>query len=193
MWIFQPPWIWILLATALAVSIWLIRRSNGRNSSIAKEQNQRKAESNTKTKGVEYLCRQCSQHFKPPALFYACPVCGGQVDKFDNGKLVHEHNPKFPSGSTVLDKDTLPFVRKDDRTDNAPRKSESYRDNVVALNLKAVNALHMTCWVVVTAESASLAEAIANQSQNFRVLHKKKPVSLGKKRWLVWGKARSAA
>lgn len=155
---------------------------------LAQQEKTTKVETKTK-----YLCSKCPQHFEPPFLPYQCPVCQGRVDKFENGVLVAEHNPAFK----VEEVGALPFVRRED-VDAPPKpplpaKRETYRDNVVALNLKAVDTLHMTCWLVVRAESANLAQTIADQARNFRVLYKRKPVSLGKDRWLVWGKARSAA
>jgi len=149
-----------------------------------------------------YRCRSCPQHFEPPNLFYVCPVCRSPVDKFENGVAVDEPNPAFPKASPASRHGTLPFIRRDTSAGSSGEKPAKavqkphvavLNENVVALNLKAVDNLHRTCWLVVAAESGELAQNIAEHSANFRVLYRKSPKRLSKNRWLVWGKARSAA
>ncbi len=198
---FTQPWVLLVLAliVTLVVIRWrkgLIRKQALRNCSDSDE-----SEPNAKTKTV-YRCRSCPQHFEPPNLFYICPVCRSPVDKFENGVAVDEPNPAFPKASPASQHGTLPFIRQDSSagdSSNKPAKAVqkpqhvARNENVVALNLKALDHLHRTCWLVVVAESGELAQNIAEHSANFRVLYRKSPKRLSKNRWLVWGKARSAA
>lgn len=192
---FTQPW--VLLVLALIVTLVVIRWRKGLMRKQALATLDGKAP-NAKTNTV-YRCRSCPQHFEPPNLFYICPVCQSPVDKFENGVVVDEPNPAFPEASHH---GTLPFIRRDSNDANTGKKSakavQKHRhaapnENVVALNLKAVDNLHRTCWLVVVAESGELAQNIAEHSANFRVLYRKPPKRLSKNRWLVWGKARSAA
>lgn len=196
---FTQPWVLLVLALIVTLVVISWRKGLIRKQALLATSNEKA--SNAKTKTV-YRCRSCPQHFEPPNLFYICPVCRSPVDKFENGVVVDEPNPAFPKASPASRHGTLPFMRRDSNdagTGKKPAKAvpkprhTAPNENVVALNLKAVDNLHRTCWLVVVAESGELAQNIAEHSANFRVLYRKPPKRLSKNRWLVWGKARSAA
>lgn len=191
---FMQPWFWIVLVV-LGVTIHYVRkRRSNFKPEVVQQTDSPIHEHNLKT---EYRCRSCPQYFESPNLFYVCPVCQSPVDKYENGQVVDEVNPAFLNYSPTSLEGTLPFIRRDDVDKPVVEPVDSTRkpkgDNVVALNFKALNSLYTTCWLVVSAESGSVAQSIANHSQNFRVLYKKKPRKLSGNRWLVWGKARAAA
>jgi hypothetical protein len=195
---FTQPWVLLVLALIVTFVVIRWRKDLMRKQALATLDGKA---SNAKTNTV-YRCRSCPQRFEPPNLFYICPVCQSPVDKFENGVAVDEPNPAFPEASPASRHGTLPFTRRDSSdadTGKKPGKAVQKRklvapnENVVALNLKAVDNLHRTCWLVVVAESGELAQNIAEHSANFRVLYRKPPKRLSKNRWLVWGKARSAA
>lgn len=201
---FLHPWVWAVLA--FAILFLVLKRQQDKNIRKAKidslavgktSQNVARTASKKSVSKTTYRCRSCPQHFEPPHLFYVCPVCRSPVDKYENGVVVDEVNPAFPK-SSVSSYGTLPFVRKTEgdkkliRVAGKPSPSAP-SDNVVALNPQALQSLQSTCWLVVSADSSSLAQTLADQSPNFRVLHRKSPKRLSKNRWLVWGKARSAA
>ncbi len=198
---FMQPWVLIILA--LVVTFFVVKWRKGK----VNEQTLLDSLDHSPATKTVYRCRSCPQHFKPPNLFYVCPVCQSPVDKYEDGVAVDEVNPAFPNASPVSRHGTLPFIRRDSsdrdsgggtgdkKVTKAVQKPQraAPNENVVAINLKAVDSLHRTCWLVVTAESGELAQNIAEHSANFRVLYRKPPRRLSKNRWMVWGKARSAA
>lgn len=202
---FMQPW--VLVCLALAITFFVVRWQRGKTNkqtqlnSLAVGKSSKNAASPSSKKAVSkttYRCRSCPQHFEPPQLFYVCPVCQSPVDKYEDGVAVDEVNPAFPNASPVSSQGTLPFLRKDPGSQKVARAVHralvaAPGHNIVALNSRALDKLQRTCWLVVTAESSTLAQTLADQSPNFRVLHRKKPRPLSKNRWLVWGKARSAA
>jgi len=197
--IMQP---WVLIILALVVTFFVVKWRKGKISEQTLLNSLDNSPAATKT---VYRCRSCPQHFEPPNLFYVCPVCRSPVDKYEDGVAVDEVNPAFPNATPVSRQGTLPFIRRessaseggtgDKKVTKAVQKPQraAPNENVVAINLRAVDSLHRTCWLVVAAESAELAQNVAEHSANFRVLYRKPPKRLSKNRWLVWGKARSAA
>lgn len=195
---------WFLVCLALAVTFFVVKWQRGKKIKQAQldslavgvnSQSAARASSKKSISKTTYRCRSCPQHFEPPHLFYVCPVCRSPVDKYEDGVAVDEVNPAFPNASL---QGTLPFLRKDPGSQKVSRAAQKAPvsapgDNVVAINPKALDRLQRTCWLVVTAESGSLAQTLADQSPNFRVLYRKKPRRISKNRWIVWGKARSAA
>lgn len=200
---FMQPWVLVVLALAVTLFVvrWRLANTQAPLDSLDVVATKPKAARSSSAKSeskTTYRCRSCPQHFEPPHLFYVCPVCRSPVDKYVDGVAVDEVNPAFPKLSLASRQGTLPFIRKDDGDKQVARavqkaQRSSSGDNVVALNTRALTSLQKTCWLVVSAESSSLAQTLADQSPNFRVLYRKKPRRLSKNRWMVWGKARSAA
>lgn len=194
---FMQPWVLIVLA--LCATFFVVKWRRGK----IKEKAQLDSVQVVVPK-TTYRCRSCPQHFEPPHLFYVCPVCRSPVDKYENGVVVDEVNPAFPKAPPASLHGALPFIRQEgnENADKANKKAGkgvqkraigAPNDNVVAINTGALDSLQRTCWLVITAESSSLAQTLADQSPNFRVLYRKSPKRLTNNRWLVWGKARSAA